>query len=185
MNLSVNFCMKCGSQMGLRVIDGVERKACSGCEFVYWGDYSIGVGGLVIRENKILLVKRVHDPGKGYWTNPGGYIEQLENIEETIQREVKEEAGITAKVNRIVALRDLPRQIHNVYIAFTMDYINGDPVPDGIESDEAGFYSLEEIEQMNDAPFTRWLVKIAFESADNGLQKDEITVLKDSLLFSI
>ena len=185
MNLSVNFCMKCGSQMGLREIDGVERKACSSCEFVYWGDYSIGVGGLVIRENKILLVKRAHDPGKGYWTNPGGYIEQFENIEETIQREVKEEAGITARVNRIVALRDLPRHIHNVYIAFTMDYINGEPVPDGIESDEAGFYTLEEIEQMNVAPFTRWLVKIAFESNENGLQKDEITVLKDSFLFSV
>ena len=185
MNVAVNFCMKCGSHMDMREIDGMERNACSSCEFVFWGDYSIGVGGLVIKDHKILLVKRAHDPGKGYWTNPGGYIEQFENIEETIVREVKEEAGITAKVNRIVALRDLPRQIHNVYIAFAMDYVEGDPVPDGIESDEAGFYSLEEIETMNVAPFTKWLVKVACKDAEGGLQKDMETILKDSSLFSI
>lgn len=69
--------MKCGSKMGIREIDGTERNACSSCEFVFWGDYSIGVGGLVIKDHKVLLVKRAHDPGKGYWTNPGGYIEQL------------------------------------------------------------------------------------------------------------
>lgn len=100
-------------------------------------------------------------------------------------REVKEEAGITAKVNRIVALRDLPRQIHNVYIAFAMDYVEGEPKPDGIESDGAGFYSLEEMEAMNVAPFTRWLVKIALKDVEHGLQKDNQTILKDSLLFSI
>lgn len=177
--------MKCGSKMGIREIDGTERNACSSCEFVFWGDYSIGVGGLVIKDHKVLLVKRAHDPGKGYWTNPGGYIEQLEGIEETVVREVKEEAGITAKVNRIVALRDLPRQIHNVYIAFAMDYVEGEPKPDGIESDGAGFYSLEEMEAMNVAPFTRWLVKIALKDVEHGLQKDNQTILKDSLLFSI
>lgn len=185
MNLSVNFCMKCGSKICIREIDGVDRHACSSCEFVFWGDYSIGVGGLVIKDHKVLLVKRAQNPGKGYWTNPGGYIEQLESIEETVVREVKEETGITAKVNRIVALRDLPRQVHNVYIAFAMDYVEGAPIPDGIESDEAGFYSLDEIEEMNVAPFTRWLVKIAFEDVECGLQKDEKTILKDSILFSI
>lgn len=183
--MSVNYCIKCGSPMEKREIDGVTRKACQSCDFVFWGDYSIGVGGLVIKDQKILLVKRAHDPGKGYWTNPGGYIEQFENIEETIVREVKEEAGINAKVNRIVAIRDLPRQVHNLYIAFAMEYLDGEPNPDGIESDEAGFYSHEEIEIMNVAPFTRWLVKVAFEGKERGLNKDEETMLKDHLLYSV
>lgn len=185
MKLTANFCIKCGLKMVIREIDGVERKACSSCDFVFWGDYSIGVGGLVIKDQKFLLVKRAHHPGKGYWTNPGGYIEQFENIEETIVREVKEEAGIEAKVNRIVAIRDLPREVHNVYVAFAMEYVDGEPKPDGVESDAAGFYSLEEIETLNVASFTRWLIKVAFEGIDSGLHKDEETMLKDHLLFSV
>lgn len=183
--VSVNYCMKCGSPLEMRSIDGVERKACISCDYVFWGNYSIGVGGLVMKDGRFLLVKRAHDPGKGYWTNPGGYIEQLESIEETVEREVEEEAGIKAKVNRIVAIRDLPRQVHNIYVAFAMDYIDGTPTPDGIESDEAGFYSLDEIERMNVAPFTKWLINIAYEEEKTGLFKDLHTQMNDHILYKI
>lgn len=72
--------------METRDVDGTPRRACTQCSFVHWGNYSIGVGALVVKEDKVLLVRRAQDPGKGYWTNPGGYIEQLEPIEETIVR---------------------------------------------------------------------------------------------------
>ncbi|WP_461176453.1 NUDIX domain-containing protein [Virgibacillus ainsalahensis] len=52
------------------------------------------------------LVRRRQEPGKGKWTNPGGYIEQHEPIENSIIREVHEETGITSKVNGIIAVRD-------------------------------------------------------------------------------
>lgn len=112
------------------------------------------------------------ESGKGYWTNPGGYIEQLEAIEETIRREVREEAGVDAVVRRVVALRDLPRAVHNVYIAFEMEYVGGEPVPDGIEVDAAGFFTPEEIETMNVAPFTRWLLDAAANAGGDGLHAD-------------
>ncbi|UUZ78919.1 NUDIX domain-containing protein [Paenibacillus sp. P26] len=109
----------------------------------------------------MLLVRRAIQPGLGNWTNPGGYIEQHEPIEETIVREVYEESGIRASVSRIVALRDQPRDIHNVYIGFLMDYVDGEPVPDGVEVDGAGFFSPEEMKEMQVANFTQWLVDIA------------------------
>jgi ADP-ribose pyrophosphatase YjhB (NUDIX family) len=140
---------------------------------VHWGNYSIGVGALVVKDDKVLLVRRAQEPGKGYWTNPGGYIEQLEPIAETIEREVLEESGIQAVVKNIVALRDQPRSIHNVYIAFSMDYVGGEPVPDGFEVDAAGFYSLQEMETMNVAGFTRWLVDVALHSRSEGLTVDD------------
>ncbi len=122
-----------------RDIGGGLRHACSECAFVHWGNYSVGVGALVVKDGKMLLVRRAQEPGKGYWTNPGGYIEQLELIHETIEREVLEEAGVQAAVKSIVAVRDQPRHIHNVYIAFAMEYLGGEPKPDGEEVDAAGF----------------------------------------------
>lgn len=153
-------------------MDGTIRRACTQCSFVHWGNYSIGVGALIAKDRAFLLVRRAQNPGKGYWTNPGGYIEQLEAIEETIRREVREEAGVDAVVRRVVALRDLPRAVHNVYIAFEMEYVGGEPVPDGIEVDAAGFFTPEEIETMNVAPFTRWLLDAAANAGGDGLHAD-------------
>jgi len=120
----------------------------------------------------MLLVRRAQDPGKGYWTNPGGYIEQLEPIEETIVREVREECGVESKIKGIVALRDQPRSVHNLYVAFEMDYVGGEPAPDGVEVDAAGFYGMEEMESMNVAPFTKWLVDVALRGKSDGLVVD-------------
>lgn len=168
----MKYCMECGSALAKKDIDGTERLACTACSFVHWGNYSIGVGALVVRDDKVLLVRRAIEPGRGYWTNPGGYIEQLEPIEETIVREVYEESGVRAKVQEIIAVRDQPRNVHNVYIAFRMEYVEGEPVPDGVESDAAGFYSLDEMHTMNVAPFTNWLVDIAMTPRKEGLSAD-------------
>lgn len=160
----------------MRHLGGADRFACTGdeCDFVHWGNYSIGVGALVVRDGKILLVRRAIQPGKGNWTNPGGYIEQHEPIAETIVREVFEESGIRAAVREIVAVRDQPRDVHNIYIAFLMDYIEGEPIADGLEADGAGFYSPEEMEGMPVASFTKWLVNIAWKhtAAVTGLKPD-------------
>lgn len=175
--MEVKFCMLCGHEMETRDVDGTRRRACTACSFVHWGNYSIGVGALVVKDDKILLVRRAQEPGKGNWTNPGGYIEQLEPIHETIQREVKEESGIEAVVKSVVALRDQPRSIHNIYIAFEMEYVGGEPAPDHVEVDAAGFFSLQEMETMNVAGFTRWLVDVAFHRRSQGLTIDETPVV--------
>jgi len=175
--MTINYCLVCGHEMETRDIDGTDRRACTHCDYVHWGNYSIGVGALVVKEGKILLVRRAQEPGKGNWTNPGGYIEQFEPIARTIEREVLEEAGISARVRSVVAVRDLPRNVHNVYIAFAMEYMDGEPRPDGFEVDAAGFYSPEEMESMKVAPFTRWLVNIALNGNSEGLVMDEHPVV--------
>jgi ADP-ribose pyrophosphatase YjhB (NUDIX family) len=177
LKLEANFCLACGHELETREIDGTPRRACPRCSFVHWGNYSVGVGALVLKDGGVLLVRRAQEPGKGFWTNPGGYIEQLEPIAETVQREVLEETGVRAVPTAIVAVRDQPRSVHNVYVAFAMDYVGGDPVPDGFEVDAAGFYRPEEMEAMNVAPFTRWLVDVALHGRSAGLAADERPVV--------
>ncbi|MDF2721351.1 MAG: hypothetical protein K0Q59_1026 [Paenibacillus sp.] len=170
---NVQFCSSCGTKLEIRPVDGTDRLACPSCSFVHWGSYSIGVGALLVKEDKVLLVRRAQDPGKGYWTNPGGYIEQHEPVQNTIEREVLEEAGVTARAVGILAVRDQPRDIHNVYLAFEMEYVSGEPTPDNFEVDAAGFYSLAEMADMNVAPFTKWLVNIALNGQYDGLMRDD------------
>jgi 8-oxo-dGTP diphosphatase len=57
----------------------------------------IGIGVIVIKDNKALLGKRKNSHGEGSWCFPGGHLEFNEKIEECGRREVLEETGIEIK----------------------------------------------------------------------------------------
>ena len=58
----------------------------------------------LIRDNKILLLRRNKPPFKGLWGMPGGKLEFGEYIEDTIKREIFEETGLNIKLKRILAV---------------------------------------------------------------------------------
>ena len=69
-------------------------------------DFNIRVTGILIEENKILLVKpKVSD--KRNWSLPGGKLEQGETIEQGIVREMKEETGLDVEIVRLLYLCDV------------------------------------------------------------------------------
>jgi len=68
--------------------------------------YNIGVGGAVMRDGRLLLVRRASRHGKGNWQLPGGYIEPDETIEQAVVREVLEETGVTAEVEGLLGVRN-------------------------------------------------------------------------------
>lgn len=55
------------------------------------------VACILVKNNKILLAKRVKNPFKNYWCLPGGHVELFEKIENAIKREIKEELNINIK----------------------------------------------------------------------------------------
>ncbi len=56
--------------------------------------YNVGVGGAVVQDGKLLLVRRASRRGHGNWQIPGGFIEPDETIELAVVREVAEDAGV-------------------------------------------------------------------------------------------
>ncbi len=58
----------------------------------------------IIKNNKILLLKRKNRPYKGYWGMPGGKLHLEESIEECTVREVKEETGLDCAFSHIAAI---------------------------------------------------------------------------------
>jgi ADP-ribose pyrophosphatase YjhB (NUDIX family) len=54
----------------------------------------VGVGGVVIHRNRVLLIRRGSEPLKGEWSIPGGLIEVGEGLADAVRRELKEETGL-------------------------------------------------------------------------------------------
>jgi len=57
----------------------------------------VGVGVIVIKDNKVLLGKRKSSHGTGSWCFPGGHLEFGEAVEDCARRETFEETGIKVK----------------------------------------------------------------------------------------
>lgn len=54
----------------------------------------VGVGGVVIHRDRVLLIRRGHEPLKGEWSIPGGLLELGEELAAGVRRELKEETGL-------------------------------------------------------------------------------------------
>jgi len=67
----------------------------------------VGVGGIVIQGNQVLLIRRGSEPLKGEWSIPGGMLELGESLTDGVRREILEETGL--RVRPLEALTVLDR----------------------------------------------------------------------------
>lgn len=89
----------------------------------------VGIGVIVVKDQKILLGKRKNAHGQGSWSFPGGHLEFKESWEDCACREVAEETGIKIKNIRFgAATNDIfnKEKKHYITIYMTADFDDGE-----------------------------------------------------------
>jgi len=89
----------------------------------------VGVGIIVIEDNKVLLGKRKNAHGKGSWCFPGGHLEFNEKLEDCARREVLEETGIKIKNIRLGTFTNdifKKERKHYITLFIVAEYDSGD-----------------------------------------------------------
>jgi 8-oxo-dGTP diphosphatase len=66
----------------------------------------VGVGGVVIHNNRALLIRRGSEPLRGQWSIPGGTLELGETLQQGVARELLEETGLEVKVLDLIEVFD-------------------------------------------------------------------------------
>ena len=126
----------------------------------------VGAYGIMIKDNKIALVRKARGGYKEKLDLPGGGIEHTEQPFETLKREIREEAGIGTtnyKLLDVVATNikwemepDLWEDLHHIGILYTVETnessLKSDA--DGLDSDGANWYNLNELNKTELSPFT-------------------------------
>jgi 8-oxo-dGTP diphosphatase len=106
--------------------------------------------GAVVRDDqgRILLLRRSDN---GQWSLPAGMIEPGEQPAESILREITEETGIVAEVERLAGVAvhetEYPNGDKCSYLAvwFRCRAVGGEPRPDGDESLDVGWFAEDEL----------------------------------------
>jgi ADP-ribose pyrophosphatase YjhB (NUDIX family) len=66
----------------------------------------VGVGGVVVRDGQVLLIRRGKEPLYGRWVVPGGTVELGETLEEALVREMAEETCLRVEPVEVLTVFD-------------------------------------------------------------------------------
>ena len=105
--------------------------------------------GIIIKENKILLIKRGFEPFKGFWAIPGGRIEDHENTEECLKREMKEETNLEVEPISLVGIYSDPnRDPRGVIVATYLCKIIRGELKAGDDAADISWFSLDALPKL-------------------------------------
>ena len=103
------------------------------------------VAAIIVRDGRVLMVRRRVTEGTLSWQFPAGQSEAGETAEETATREAREEVGIEVMPMRMLGERVHPATgRHMVYVA--CDVVSGTPhVEDADELDAVAWCGLDQL----------------------------------------
>lgn len=128
-----------------------RSKRCGSCGFVYYHNASAAVVA-VIRNScgELLVARRAFSPAKGTLDLPGGFVDPGESIEAGCLREIKEETGAEAGIERY--LFSLPNtysysgfEVHTADSFFLCRLSEGSIVEAGDDAAELMWLPLSEL----------------------------------------
>lgn len=121
----------------------------------------VGVGGVIHKDGKFLMVRRRFEPNKGRWALPGGLLELGEDPEEAAKREVREELGLEVEVEGLlqvaneVILDDAGKvRYHFVLVDYLMRPVS-EKITLNEESDAYDWFDPSALEGLNITANTR------------------------------
>jgi 8-oxo-dGTP diphosphatase len=130
----------------------------------------VGVGGVIVDGEKVLIVKRAHEPRQGEWSLPGGMVELGETLVDALKRELKEETGLEVEVGEVVEVfdrvhrRDGRIQYHFVIVDYLCRPIGG-ALGAADDAEDVAWVAADDIERYGVNEFAARVIRRGLEMA--------------------
>ena len=134
------------------------------------------VGAVVRQGERVLLVRQSQGHSlEGQWTIPWGQVQDGESPSVAVLREIREEAGIVARLEGFLGMQELPEPwLGAIGLLFLCAHTDGTPHPDMRETDAAEYFDLAQLAAVADPvePLCDWRVR--------RVLADDFTLLENS-----
>lgn len=155
------FCGQCGGELESE-FESPEKK-CDHCQLSHFPRFSPAIIVAVTRETEILLARSPHF-NPGIYSAIAGFVELGETAEMAIEREIKEETGVTITNIEYVGSQTWPFP-DSFMLAFKADYLSGEIEIDGDELEDAQWFSKNKLPKLpGKASIARNLIEAAILS---------------------
>jgi ADP-ribose pyrophosphatase YjhB (NUDIX family) len=146
---SFRFCPYCGVQLVDRIPEGEHAPlpGCTGCGYIAYRNAKPCAGALVVRDGRVLLVRRSREPFLDWWDVPGGYLDYDEHPEEAARRELREETGYEIRITRLLGVyvsRYGPSDQHTLDLIYLAEVAGGEERP-GDDAAAIGWFAPNEL----------------------------------------
>jgi len=129
----------------------------------------VGIGAIIIEDERVVLVKRAHPPLQAEWSIPGGVLEVGELMREAAIRETREETGLTVEPGELLGvydrvLRDANQRVqyHYVLVDFLCRRVAGN-LAAASDAAEVRWFSREELSALKLAEDTLDVIRKGFQ----------------------
>lgn len=134
----------------------------------------VGVGGVIIDDGRVVLIRRKYEPLAGQWSLPGGTLELGESLEAGVAREMREETGLEVEVGAVVdvfdrILLDAERRVQYHFVL--VDYLCrpvGGVLQAGSDVDDAVWVRPEALTEYHITPKATSVIVRALAMAAEG-----------------
>jgi ADP-ribose pyrophosphatase YjhB (NUDIX family) len=142
-----HYCVRCGSVLETRVIEGRELEACPNDDFVLWRDPKVASAVVLEVDGGVVLGRRAIEPGYGLWCLPGGFVNDDEHPADAAMRECMEEIGAAVELTSLIGVYHVPkRDAHSmVGIAYRARLVDGARLSAGSEMLEVRVFPLDSL----------------------------------------
>jgi ADP-ribose pyrophosphatase YjhB (NUDIX family) len=104
---------------------------------------------VAVAVDRLLLVRRGREPGRGLWSIPGGRVEAGESLVDAVERELVEETGIAARCGPLLGVAEHREGDHHfVILDYLVEVAVAVPLVPGTDADEARWVPLGEVADM-------------------------------------
>ncbi len=150
----MRYCPHCAHHLEERLAFDRMRHVCPACGFVQFRTPKVGVSLLVEDEERVLLIRRAVEPGKGQWSLPSGFIEWDEAPEVAAVRECAEETGLILSDLELLAANHYTDDYRGPGISLVYrGCVAGGRLSPGDDAAEARFFSHDEVPDVREIAF--------------------------------
>jgi ADP-ribose pyrophosphatase YjhB (NUDIX family) len=112
----------------------------------------LGVSVCVRKDGCVLLTQRGKPPFENRWSLPGGHVEFGEALRDAALRELREETGLRARLDRICDWVEIIKgEQHYVIAVFLADWEAGTAIASG-DAKAAGWFREEDFRRLDLTP---------------------------------